>query len=487
MTIWGVRVYSALVSVILFSLSAQVHAQFSENRVNLATSSTGLNKATLTAGTNYFITVDNLNVRSSNSISANNIVGKLALNDEVQLVAAPNGSTPLAQVIVVKSSKFKYQIEPELYVSADYLSDKKIEFKSSKYFVIQNIATEKTRVYERCTETPDCPHKMVMETDMVVGRPEDGTEEDPHGFKTWLGHAKISEWIKFYQDTKRHYPFWYKEGQSLNTIPGPISRGMSKIVASKKWVAEDREGNTTVYGAFGWYAAKLTPADETNGINYQWMHGTIGWGRDGATAIELTRSFLMNLFRNQGSAGCTRLENRAIAYLRHLLPVGTDIYRVYARESTREQYPLSRYITNSYTKTYWDYILLTDGAQKSGGLTADARTIYNEGIRFAQYVNIIEIGTYEVDNYPTVVPVDYSYRASSGQSGDRYQIDNSRIKDTVRSNFKGYFLIDEGRFVDYEHPNKYNRKNPIRVGGLPDFRNSVPDFLKAYGNHYPPR
>lgn len=242
----------------------------------------------------------------------------------------------------------------------DYFSEKSVYFPESKYFVIQNIATEITRVYERCTTNPGCPHRLIMETEMVVGRPEEGTKENPHAFKTWLGHAKISEWKKFYQDGLAHYPHWYRAGQDPNDIPGPITNGSSRLVSAQKWITKNEAGEKTVYGAFGWYAAKLTPADSVDGMNYQWIHGTIGWGRDGAAAIDLTRGFLMNLFSNPGSAGCTRLENKAIAYLRHILPVGTDIYRVYAREAIREHaIPLPRYAEPYSKPTYWMYILLT--------------------------------------------------------------------------------------------------------------------------------
>ncbi|MGZ3782083.1 MAG: L,D-transpeptidase, partial [Pseudobdellovibrionaceae bacterium] len=325
---------------------------------------------------------------------------------------------------------------------------------------------------------------------MVVGRPEEGTKEDPNAFKTWVGHARISEWIKFYQDGQKHYPPWYRAGQNINDIPKPISKGASKIASSRKWIINGEHG-PTIYGAFGWYAAKVTPADPVEGLNYQWIHGTMGWGRDGAAAIELTRGFLVNLFSNPGSAGCTRLENRAIAYLRHLLPVGTDVYRVYAREATREKetvignsevLPLPSY-AQQFKKSYlWDYTLLTDGAQQSGGLTADSRTIYIQRIPFARGVNLLEYGSYAVDQYPNAMPLDYSQPAHSGKSGDRYSIDTKKQKGTTASNFHGYFLVDEGRFVDYQHPDQQKTNGAVHVGGLADFRKTVPAFLSTTGS-----
>lgn len=462
-----------------------------------SSSTSAIEKSQLQVGGRYFISTDGLNLRSSNSTASGNIVGKLSINDEVEIYDLLNEATPLVQIKIIKSASVKADVAPELFVSKDYLSKQAKITAASKYIVIQNVATEKTRIYERCVEKPGCPHKLVMESDMVVGRPEEGTKTDPHAFKTWLGHAKISEWIKFYQDGQGHYPHWYRAGQDLKSIPGPITEGVSKMMSSRKWMVDDAKGDKTIYGAFGWYAAKVTPADEINGMNYQWMHGTMGWGKDGAAAIELTRGFFMNLFSNPGSAGCTRLENRAIAYMRSLLPPGTDIYRVYARESTREKEvikgvfkkkvtPLSRYAEN-YEKPYvWNYILLTDGAQRSGGLTADARTIIDKAIPVIAGQNLIEEGTYEVDQYPNPVQPNYGVAAASGRSGDRYQIDSGWEKDAHKTKFRGYFLVDEGRFIDYQHPDSAATKGAIRVSGLADFRNSVPEILATSGSHNPP-
>lgn len=491
------KMYAAITSV-LMAISPMVSAGQSLNQkdagnvLTMSAINSGKSKSDLHFGRIYFISADRLNVRSSNSTTAYNIVGQLTMNDQVEIYDLLNEATPLVQIKIITSATVKANVAAELFVSKDFLSDKQIETAESKYFVIQNIATEKTRVYERCTTSPSCPHKLVMETEMVVGRPEVGTKEDLHAFKTWLGHAKISEWIKFYQDGKGHYPHWYRAGQDFKTIPSPISKGASNLTSSRKWITKSETGEQTVYGAFGWYAAKVTPADEIEGMNYQWMHGTIGWGRDGATSIELTRGFLMNLFSNPGSSGCTRLENRAIAYLRYLLPLGTNIYRVYARESTREKempignsnkqiLPLPRYTDAYYNRTIWPYILLTNGAQQSGGLTADAYTIYKQHIPIIQSVNLIEQGSYIVDQYPNATPLNYNNSAHSGKSGDRYSIDDAKDKYTDRSNFKGYFLVDEGRFVGYQHPDQEKTKGVIHVSGLPDFRKSVPEFLKTSG------
>lgn len=432
-------------------------------------------KSTLRVGQQYYISGDEVNLRSSNSTAPGNVVGKLALNDMVEVANVLDNGTPLVQVKVLKSG-VKTDGSANYYVSKDFLSEKPVAISNaSKYFVVQNIASEKTRVYERCTTSPSCAHKMIFETDMVVGRPEEGTETDPSAFTTWVGHAKISEWVKFYQDGKAHYPHWYRAGQDLRSIPKPISDSFSRLLGARKWMVRGADGEQTIYGAFGWYAAKVTPADEQEGMNYQWMHGAIGWGKDGSLAIQATRAALMNMISNPGSSGCTRLENRAIAYLRTLLPVGTDIYRVYAREGSRD---MSRYggLENSPAK--WNYILTTNEAQKSGGLEADAESLIRKAITI-DASNFIERGSYDVDRYPTVAGLNYQEMPSSGKSGDRYKIDSGLKKDAWSTNFQGYYLVDEGRFVDYQHPRWENSKGRVRTSGMADFRTSVPEFLTA--------
>lgn len=468
---------TALVTIVMMALVPAVSSAQNASGITLT-------KAQLKVGQRYYITANGLNVRGSNSTTAQNIVGKLALNDIVELYNPLNEATPLVQIKIISSATIKATAAPELFISKDYLSEKPLGAgtPASKYFVIQNIATEKTRVYERCTLTPDCPHKLIFETDTVVGRPEEGTPEDPKAFITWLGHSRINDWVKFYTDGAGTYPPWYTAGQDIKSIPSPISSSPSKMLGAKKWTIK-YNGKSTMYGAFGWYAARLAPAD-AEGVNHQWMHGTIGWGQDEDKAIEVTRGFLVNLFSNPGSHGCTRLENRAIAFMRNLLPVGTDVYRVYARESVREQGPvLSRYV-DARTPGQWEYILLTDGAQKANGLTADAATIRGSGISVLQGVNFLEQGVFNYNRYPHAVVPDYTKSASSGKSGDRYEIDGGHLKDGTH--FQGYFLVDEGRFIDYQHPNEAAVQGKVKISGLPDFRATVPAELQTTGTHFPP-
>lgn len=113
-------------------------------------------------------------------------------------------------------------------------------------------------------------------------------------------------------------------------------------------------------------------------------------------------------------------------------------------------------------------------------------TIYKERIPYSRPVNLLEQGSYRVDGYPNASRLDYSQPAHSGKSGDRYEIDTVADRYTSRSNFHGYFLVDEGRFIDYQHPDQQKTQGVIHVSGLPDFRHSVPDFLKTTGIYYLP-
>ncbi len=459
--------------------------EYAENNSGaLAKSKIELNK-------NYYVISDAVNVRTTYSLTVKNVIGKLGFNDVVQVIDVVDGTLPLVRIRIVKSTSLNISDDQTIYISKDFLNEKSAELKGSKYFVIQNVATEKTRVYERCTQSIDCAHKMVFETDMIVGRPEDAPKNFPTGYRTWLGHSKIKEWVKFYQDGGKNYPRWYTPGQDIRTIPEPI--GDSKLFGSKKWTMSKPAGGNTVYGAFGWYAAKLHPESTSDGVGSQWIHGTIGWGKDGTAPIEVARSGFINLFGNPGSKGCTRLENRAVAYLRELLPVGTDIYRVYAREATREieqaskggvfskaevKSPLARYSNEFANSLVWNYMLLTNGAAESNGLTADAQVIQSKGISVVAGQNLIEQGTYKVDQYPTTIALNYSKSAYDG-GGDRYEIQDQF--GSTPNVFKGYFVIDEGRFVDYAHPSPSQTGEKIRVSGLPEFRATVPDYLKTSG------
>lgn len=461
-------------------------------------------KSKLKLGTLYYVSADRLNVRTSTKTeSSDNVIGTLVRNDTVEIVNVLDNGTVLVQVKILKATELN-TARTELFVNGDYLqlekslpSEGNIDAnKPSKYFIIQNIATEKTRVYERCTTSPGCPHKMIFETDMVVGRPEIGTKEDgPNAFKTWVGHGVIKQWIKFYEDGQLHYPAWYHERFNYvdkdPKIPfDHIPRtkldsgwvGSGKDWLDKKYLTnKDGEVIGQMRGAFGWYAAKLFPEEA---VNYQWIHGTIGWGSDGDQAIQLTRGTLINMFSNPGSSGCTRLENRAIAFLRSFLEPGTHIYRVYAREAMSEAPKMSggffgvKKRIDELPKGKWNYILTKNGAQQAGGETADASVLLQKAL---DPLSILEKGTFEYDRTPDAVGRNYNAAASSGLSGDRYELHKSGLPvGEAYDPFYGYFLVDVGQLDGYAHPPTDDDR--VHVGGLDDFKKSVPEFLTWKGS-----
>ena len=295
----------------------------------------------------------------------------------------------------------------------------------SKYFIVQNIATEKLRVYEKCTETPNCPHRMVFETNIVVGK-IDGTKE----LWTRVGTFKIARWVKYYQDGAGLYPSWYDP--SFPATPGP---GNSFTAWTSHSAMPTSVG--TMRGAFGWYTALVYPNN-----NNQWIHGTIGWGADGDKFINQTRGFFANLFADPRSHGCTRLENKAIAYLQSFILPGTDVYRVYAMEAFADA-NLTRYSAQK-TPVLFDFILTKDQVRMSSPNSSAASAVKKRlSSNAISSSDILEEGSYQASQYPTGQPLA-SKRASSGLSGDTYSLGHQA--------FKGVFLVDEGRFVNYDHP-----------------------------------
>ena len=267
-------------------------------------------KAAFSVGQTLYVSSSRINVRSGPSVGGA-VVGMLRKNDQVQVIDKLDNSTEFMNVKVVRSDYVRSNDMRRLYVGASVLSTKPVELtndekQARRYFIIQNVATERTRVYERCTEANCTSHKMVAEFRTVVGRPT-GTKgnEDANAAKTWLGHFEITSWVKFYQDYNQHYPSWYNP--SYPPLPPP---GSSFLSWMSKSLLPNPEINT-YRGAFGWYAAMLTP-----NVNEQWIHGTYGWGKDGNKFIDDTRDFLVSIVKDARSSGCTRLSvmSRSLSY-----------------------------------------------------------------------------------------------------------------------------------------------------------------------------
>lgn len=310
-----------------------------------------------------------------------------------------------------------------------------------KYFIIQNIATERTRVYEKCKEDPSTKacingtkNRLVYETEMVVGGDD---------LRSDVGVQNIAHWIKFYQDNGGRYPSWYDPAYPPTPTGG-----------FKKWLKKSAMPNSAgeMRGAFGWYAAIMDPS-----ATGQWMHGTVGWGEDGDHFIKVAHGkgvvgFFGKLFSDMRSHGCTRHENRAIAYLQSLVPPGTALIKIYAKEGLADP-SLSRY-EGQKNPYIWQWILTKEDVRSKNPKSSTASEVQARGVPESM---ILDEGTYSVDMYPHVQAIT-NKGSKSGKSGDSYNLfDNSPPQ--------GLFLIDEGVITqDYRHP------AGIKVDGIAGFR-----------------
>lgn len=365
-------------------------------------------------GTLSYIYAERVRARLTPEVSETNLAGILDLNDQVSIMdPTPVGAEKFVKVEVKQSKGIK--VGTIVYVSSKYLSTtkrvlKKEEAAQLKYFMVQNIATEKVRIYERGVVNGVYSNKMVFQADMVAGEDEDGT-------KTNVGIYRIDRWEKFYEDGAKKYPAWYRPNYPMVPLAG-ASR------ASWFESAFMPAGKGDARGAFGWYTAIVSP-----NANGQWTHGTMGWGADKDDFISFRNGFVgkvVNLFAAIRSHGCTRVDNETVAYIRHLLPVGSTVVKIYAREALLNV-NLPGY---SKDKPRWEYILTKSGYGKAGGQTADAATVMAQKTPPSEW---IEQGQYMIDQYPVY-----------HEGGNLYD-----IKDRA---FQGLFLVDDGTLYGYEHP-----------------------------------
>lgn len=288
-------------------------------------------------------------------------------NTEVEVVdTTPKGRKGSIKVVTTDTHK-------EGYVPPEYLETKgPTQRPEDKYFMIQNIATEKVRVYENCA-TKDhagkCHHKLILETDMVAG--EDTPDKSR---RTILGSYVISSWFKFYEDNNSNFPAFYnKNSPKLPDSGAEIEDWMSPSLLPN--------GKGSIRGAFGWYTAKLTPDAEE-----QWTHGTFGWGEDEGRFIDIARKSRLDL----RSRGCTRIENQAIAFVREIMVTQSKIYKVYAKESLKDK-DLKRYANQKPAE--WTWKLKADG-------------------------KVLDEGVYTLDQTPNVA------------NGNVYQVPETSLKGT---------------------------------------------------------
>ncbi len=386
-------------------------------------------------GTVAYVYSERIRARSSAEITDDNIVGVLELNDPVEIL---NEKTErgFAQVRVVqeRGSLTAGQI---VFVASKYLNKTPrvlslTEEAAQGIFMVQNIATEKARIYRRCKPDEGCVNRLLAEINTVNG-------EDKNGTRTSLGSYRITKWEKFYEDKARLYPAWYRP--HYPPVPKPN-------VSRAAWFDDDYmpNGSGDARGAFGWYTAIVGP-----NAHSQWTHGTLGWGADGEAFIDYKNTFwgvLLNLFTSIRSHGCTRMSNPAVAYVREVLPAGASLIKIYARETYRDERRTAYQAVKDEHKWYY-FILTITGYGKAGGLGPDRYKVLAENIPQKDW---LEEGAYYLDQYP------------NAKDQNLYDIDGD--------DFKGVYNVDEGTVSrDYRHPRELGR------GGYSD--QLVPSYMIA--------
>ena len=379
----------------------------------------------------------------------------LERGDEVQIVdPTPVGEDRLVRIRIIEqkpdSEPFAQEpastpspIEQEIaYVPAEYLQTNPVTrtqnvIDADRYIVIQNIATEKLRVYE--VAPLGQPNRLVLETDMIAG------ENNPSKTRrTAVGSYKILSWHKFYQDSDGLFPSWYDHQSPSLPLPGASLEDWTQ----KYFLPKNKSGQPTglVRGAFGWYTAKIGP----NAYS-QWTHGTLGWGADRDRFIQQPKSQLAQFYSDPRSFGCTRVENQAIAYLQDLLPVGTKVIKIYAKESARSS------VATEGAATSWEWILTKDGVRSLNPLTSNRAAQLLRDVKDEQ---ILEKGFYKIDAKPN--PVAFKKEIKGDRLSAVIVRPEANLYDLNESSFRGEFLVDEGRLVGYSHPKE------LRKGGYAD-------------------
>lgn len=341
-----------------------------------------------------------------------------------------------------------------VYIPAKYLQTTPVTKPTIRYFIVQNIATEKLRVYERA-ESPGEPNTMIFETDMISGENNPGATR-----RTALGSYKIEQWFKFYQDVNGLFPSWYHP--DYPTTP-PAGSPIESWISPQVMPMIDGKIQGRVRGAFGWYTAKIGP-----NAHAQWTHGTLGWGADQDRFIEIAKSTLAQFYSDPRSFGCTRVENRAIAFMQAILPVGTPLIKIYAKESVADA-KLERYADKQNRLFNW--LLTKDDVRKGGPLNS------NEAVQIIHGFSedsVLDRGTYEIDGHPDAVTFEKTFEVRGG-TPTYYTIvhPDANLYDLKKSSFVGEFFVDEGRVKGYKHPSE------LRIGGYED--QALPGFLYADG------
>ena len=231
-------------------------------------------------------------------------------------------------------------------------------------YIVANLATMKLRVYQLPCEK--CSAELIFTTDMVVGK-------DTEIERTKVGYYTIYRWEQFHEDYEKRYLAWNKKP------PKPGS-------ARSEWGS---------IGAFGWYAALLEP-----NAGGQWLHGTLGWAKD-------EENFIIPVMNAGGTSirfkshGCTRVSNPTISFLKDQVPVGSYVFRIYAKEAILKEQPTQE-VGWSHELKYKKKVL--DKGTWTRELKTEALIVQNhkDKIKYARpnnpyKINIESLGTFIVD------------------------------------------------------------------------------------------
>lgn len=382
-------------------------------------------------------------------------------------------------------------------------------------YMVQNIATEKLRVYQRVCKDNSCPPKMIFETDFVSGE----KKGDPKNkYNTHVGNYRIFEWEKFYQDRGwgGHYPSWFDP--NFPAQPGPEDKWSAwfkdEVMPWESCETVNGEQKCSkkgmMRGAFGWYTALVEPHYGTG----QWTHGTIGWAESSQDMIkrakgEDTLGAIANIFTSLRSSGCSRVSNPAVAFLKHILPVGTPLFKVYALEAYQDQASMEQNYNVGETSA-WEFILTKDGVRKTGDEAVSSHRNYVEERGLDSADNVLEMGSFEFKTYPTIVQYQFKpssrggYRKSKScveDTIDNYEFNGTTSEDRSKiaiseidkiegkkqcnvyeipaEKFQGKLYVDTGLIEGYNHPvhkNKHDHDIVIRGGFRSQF---FPEFFQA--------
>ena len=413
----------------------------------------------------YFISTNGVRVRSATD-GTGKLLGELSLNDKVKIINPTVIKNNFIEVNIVLTHDPIIKSE-RYFVSIAYIIPALIDYKKfvGNYFVVVNVATETLRLYERLCADNSCPHKMILETEVVVGEDVDHPKEEKGKGRSILGSYRVTGWAKFYQDAEGHYPSWYKEGYP--ETPGSDADWNDWL--SKKVMPKDEKGKAhgSMRGAFGWFTAFVAP--EPFG---QWTHGTLGWGSDQDKFIKRVKKRLINVVSDPRSSGCTRNNNEAIAFLRKMIDVGAPIIKIYAKEEILDS------SMNNYPNHFedWDYVMTktkshavdsADVIKSLGVTTYDLDNFLRAKLEGGTLIldpsdplnEVLEVNTYMKDIHPDIIAFTPGeklgkFKRKIGQKGNVYGIANSEMH--------GVFYIDTGLLENYAHPDTV-----LEVSGFP--------------------